>query len=175
LILTVLLILQIKHFFCDFVLQTPYQFLNKGIYGHPGGFIHAGLHASTSMIAFFVIRPSLTLGAAIATPLMLPFLDQPLVQDYLPIFWVILFATLLRVAADAYGFALLALHRDRAIATIAVAGALASAGLNLVLTPLIGLWGAAIAFAITSGGLFAARYFFSRPRTFSISERPAKS
>jgi len=65
LILTVLLILQIKHFFCDFVLQTPYQFLNKGIYGHPGGFIHAGLHASTSMIAFFVIRPSLTLGAAI--------------------------------------------------------------------------------------------------------------
>jgi len=117
----------------------------------------------------------LTLGAAIATPLMLPFLDQPLVQDYLPIFWVILFATLLRVAADAYGFALLALHRDRAIATIAVAGALASAGLNLVLTPLIGLWGAAIAFAITSGGLFAARYFFSRPRTFSISERPAKS
>jgi O-antigen/teichoic acid export membrane protein len=117
----------------------------------------------------------LTLGAAIATPLMLPFLDQPLVQEYLPVFWVILFATLLRVAADAYGFALLALHRDRAIAIIAFGGAIASAGLNLTLTPLAGLWGAAIAFAITSGGLFAARYSFSRTRTFLISGRPAKS
>lgn len=117
----------------------------------------------------------LSLGAAIATPLLVPFLDQPLVQDYLPIFWVILFATLLRVAADAYGFALLALHRDRATAIIALGGAIASAGLNLILTPLAGLWGAAIAFAITSGGLFTARYFFSRPGTFSISERPAKS
>ena len=117
----------------------------------------------------------LALGAAIATPLLLPYLGRPLVEESLPIFWIVLFASLLRVAADAYGYVLLALNRDRAIATIAVAGALASAGLNLVLTPLIGLWGAAIAFAITSGGLFTARYFFSRTRTFSIGECPAKS
>jgi len=104
----------------------------------------------------------LALGAAIATPLMLPFLDQPLVQDYLPIFWVILFATLLRAAADAYGFALLALHRDRAIAIIALGGAIASAGLNLILTPLAGLWGASAAYVLTSGGLFAARFWQSR-------------
>jgi O-antigen/teichoic acid export membrane protein len=117
----------------------------------------------------------LALGAVIATPLLLPYLGRPLVQQSLPIFWIVLFASLLRVAADAYGFVLLALNRDRAIATIAVAGALASAGMNLVLTPLIGLWGAAIAFAITSGGLFAARYFFSRARTFSSRECPAKN
>ena len=104
----------------------------------------------------------LTLGAIIATPLMIPFLDQPLVDDYLPIFWIILVATLLRTAADAYGLALLALYQDRAIAVIAVGGAVASVLLNLVLTPLAGLWGASLAYALTSGGLFGARYYFSR-------------
>jgi len=74
----------------------------------------------------------LALGAAIATPLIVPFLHQPLVEDYLPIFWMILLATMLRVAADAYGFILLALHRDRTIAGIAAGGAVASAGLNLI-------------------------------------------
>ncbi len=34
----------IKHFVVDFLLQKPYQFLNKGTYGHPGGLLHAGLH-----------------------------------------------------------------------------------------------------------------------------------
>jgi len=65
LVLAVLLILQIKHFVADFVLQTPYQFLNKGKYGHPGGIIHAGIHAIGSLFAFLVITPSLLLGLAI--------------------------------------------------------------------------------------------------------------
>lgn len=65
LILIVLAILQLKHFLCDFVLQRPYQFLNKGIYGHPGGLLHAGLHSISSMVVFLVIRPSVMLGAAI--------------------------------------------------------------------------------------------------------------
>jgi len=94
---------------------------------------------------------------------MLPYLDRPLVQDYLPAFWVILLATLLRIAADSYGFMLLALHRDRAIALIALSGAIASALLNLVLTPLAGLWGASLAYVLTSAGLFAARYALCRP------------
>lgn len=66
-------------------------------------------------------------------------------------------------------------NRDRAIATIAFAGELASAGMNIVLTPLAGLWGAPTAYAITSGGLFAARYFFSRPGRLSIRACAAKS
>jgi O-antigen/teichoic acid export membrane protein len=104
----------------------------------------------------------LTVGAAIATPLLIPYLDEPLVQDYLPVFWVILLATLLRVAADSYGFVLLAQHQDRAIATIAVGGAIVSAALNSILTPLAGLWGASVAYVLTAGGLFAARFWKSR-------------
>jgi hypothetical protein len=65
LVLLVLLILQVKHYICDYVLQTEYQYSNKGRYGHPGGFIHAGLHALTTIFAFAVITPSLALGLAI--------------------------------------------------------------------------------------------------------------
>src|SRR5690606_23372356 len=44
-----------KHFVCDFVLQSPYQLRNKGRYGHPGGLLHAGIHAlgSAAILAFF--------------------------------------------------------------------------------------------------------------------------
>jgi hypothetical protein len=65
LVLGALVLLQVKHFICDFAIQTPYQFLNKGIYGHPGGLIHAGLHAGTGALVFFIITPPLGLGIAI--------------------------------------------------------------------------------------------------------------
>ena len=38
----ILLLLALKHFIADALLQRPYQYLNKGIYGHPGGIVHAG-------------------------------------------------------------------------------------------------------------------------------------
>lgn len=33
-----------KHFIIDFPLQRPFQYLNKGTYGHLGGVVHALLH-----------------------------------------------------------------------------------------------------------------------------------
>jgi hypothetical protein len=42
--LVIVLFFIIKHFLADFVLQTPYQYLNKHIFMHPGGLIHAGIH-----------------------------------------------------------------------------------------------------------------------------------
>lgn len=61
----ILVVLQIKHFLCDFVLQNSYQLLNKGTYLHPGGLFHAGLHALFTISAFLVVRPAFTLGVAI--------------------------------------------------------------------------------------------------------------
>ncbi|MCK5616410.1 DUF3307 domain-containing protein [Candidatus Pacearchaeota archaeon] len=45
-----------KHWLVDFVLQTPYQFMNKGKYGHPGGLLHSGL------MVIFSIPVALVLG-----------------------------------------------------------------------------------------------------------------
>lgn len=42
----------IKHFIIDFPLQTPFQWMNKGKYGHLGGLLHAVLHGFFTMVVF---------------------------------------------------------------------------------------------------------------------------
>jgi hypothetical protein len=61
-----LLALQVKHFLCDFVLQTAYQVRTKGIYGHVGGFIHSGLHATLTVPALLIFGASLPAIAIVA-------------------------------------------------------------------------------------------------------------
>src|SRR5258706_6464374 len=56
---------EVKHFVYDFVLQTAYQYRNKGIYGHPAGFVHAGLHAAGSLPAVLILTETAWLAAAV--------------------------------------------------------------------------------------------------------------
>ncbi|GLQ53863.1 DUF3307 domain-containing protein [Devosia nitrariae] len=54
--LVALLLLEAKHFLFDFVLQSPYQAKNKGVYGHPGGILHAALHVlGTAVVMVFFL------------------------------------------------------------------------------------------------------------------------
>jgi hypothetical protein len=63
--LIAVLILLIKHLVFDFFLQTAYQYKNKGIYGHPGGILHAGLHAFGTSFLFLYVFPGAALAAQI--------------------------------------------------------------------------------------------------------------
>ena len=65
LLLWSLVVFEVKHFICDFVLQTAYLYRNKGIYGHRAGFIHAGLHAAGSLPAVLLLSRDPSLIAAI--------------------------------------------------------------------------------------------------------------
>jgi O-antigen/teichoic acid export membrane protein len=67
----------------------------------------------------------------------------------------------MRMAADFYGLILLALQRDRAIAVVAALNAVFSAAVTAALTVLLGLWGTAIAFALTTTATFIARWWLS--------------
>jgi hypothetical protein len=62
--LVALTLLQVKHLICDFFLQTSNQIENKGTYGHPGGMIHAGIHAIGTVPVFWVY-PTAFVPAAI--------------------------------------------------------------------------------------------------------------
>lgn len=64
-LIAVLVVLQVKHFFCDYTLQTLYMLRNKGTYFHPGGIIHSGLHAIASIAAFLVVMPTALLGVGL--------------------------------------------------------------------------------------------------------------
>jgi hypothetical protein len=60
-------VLMFKHAVADFYLQTAYQYLNKGKYGHPGGFIHAGIHTALTPLVYLVMMPgSFLIAGAIA-------------------------------------------------------------------------------------------------------------
>lgn len=64
-VLVAFVLFQLKHFLCDFVLQTPFQFRNKGSYGHPGGVLHAGLHVLGTIPVLVLFAPRFGLAAAI--------------------------------------------------------------------------------------------------------------
>jgi hypothetical protein len=64
--LILLLLLTIKHFVLDFVYQPPYQWQNKGTYGHIGGIIHSGQHAlATLLILMFFTGPVVGISLSI--------------------------------------------------------------------------------------------------------------
>lgn len=50
-----MLLFQTKHFICDFVLQTYSLIQKKGVYLHPAGLLHAGLHALGSIPALLIL------------------------------------------------------------------------------------------------------------------------
>lgn len=64
--LLLLLAFQLKHFIFDFFYQPPYQWKNKGTFGHPGGLLHSAQHAVPT---FFLLAGFA--GVAIAWPLAL--------------------------------------------------------------------------------------------------------
>lgn len=55
LILLSMLVFQLKHFLCDFLLQTYDQIRFKGKYLHPAGLLHAGLHMLGSIPALYIL------------------------------------------------------------------------------------------------------------------------
>jgi hypothetical protein len=62
--LVALLAFQIKHFVCDFVLQTEYQIQKKSIYGHPAGLLHAATHILGSVPALLILSAPISLIGA---------------------------------------------------------------------------------------------------------------
>ena len=59
--LFIIALLFIKHFIIDFPLQKPYQYLNKGTYGHPGGLLHAGFHGMGTWVCLVWYAPQAAL------------------------------------------------------------------------------------------------------------------
>ena len=64
-LIAIFVVLQIKHFICDYPLQTLYHLRNKGTYFHPGGIVHSGIHALATTSTFLVVTPTLVLGVSI--------------------------------------------------------------------------------------------------------------
>ncbi len=76
-----LIFLTLKHFVVDFLLQTPYQWQNKGKFLHPGGLLHACLHglATAIILAVFII-PLKTIAVVVLVEMLVHYFT-----DYLKV------------------------------------------------------------------------------------------
>jgi hypothetical protein len=55
----------IKHFVADFLLQTPYQYKNKGIFLHPGGLLHGSITIGATAVVLFLFQVPLSLWSVL--------------------------------------------------------------------------------------------------------------
>jgi hypothetical protein len=99
LILLSMFLFQIKHFVCDFLLQTYDQIRFKGKYLHPAGLLHAGLHMLGSIPALLVLTWSpVTIAALVVAEFLIHYhtdwakaqLDSALrLNDQNSLYWAI--------------------------------------------------------------------------------------
>lgn len=64
-VLALIMALTYKHFVADFLYQPPYQFMNKGTYGHWGGLVHSGQHVLLTAVILWFFPVSASLMATI--------------------------------------------------------------------------------------------------------------
>ena len=64
--LTLLFLLQFKHLFADFYLQTPRMLRDRSVYLHMGRLQHAGLHSVGSLIAMVLVGVPVALAGVVA-------------------------------------------------------------------------------------------------------------
>ena len=65
-VIVLLFLLQTKHLFADFYLQTPRMLRDRGRYLHLGRLQHAGLHAVGSLVAMVVVGVAVPLALGVA-------------------------------------------------------------------------------------------------------------
>lgn len=70
-LLTLLALLQLKHFYADFYLQTHAQTVKKGVWLHPIGISHSIEHAYCSLIAVFIFSLVFTISLPLAILIVL--------------------------------------------------------------------------------------------------------
>ncbi len=58
-------LLQLKHWIADFVLQTDKMIVEKGVYGSSYGVYHSVIHAVGTFLAFFWVHPIIAVATAI--------------------------------------------------------------------------------------------------------------
>ena len=71
-ILSAFLYLHLKHYLCDFPLQSGYQLRTKGIYGDFGGILHASIHGLATLPVFLLFHAATkTLVAIVVSEFLL--------------------------------------------------------------------------------------------------------
>lgn len=100
----------------------------------------------------------LGIATGCAFHVLLPLLKQPSIANHLPAFWLIMAALGVRNIADAGAMALFTAHRDRIMTVTNVASVVGLVIAQILLLPLLGLYGAGAAILMTFLGISLWRF-----------------
>lgn len=123
-----------------------------------GGYQQHGEAVWRFMQTTTLATAALSVVVGVAFQVFLPWLGQPLLAQNLPAFWLIVAGMGCRALADFEAMGLFTAHRDRltTLTNIVSVGVLAAT--QLVLLPLMGLYGAGAAILVTFIGIAIWRY-----------------
>ncbi len=65
----------IKHLLFDFCWQTPYEWQNKGTYGHFGGIQHSGKHALATFLMMVILSWALGFNASMLLIILISLME----------------------------------------------------------------------------------------------------
>lgn len=141
---------------------------------HDGGATAHQQMTSNLMKTTTLATVVLGIATGVAFYLLLPFLKQPAVGDYLGAFWLMMAGMAARNVADCGAMGLFTARRDKIMSVTNIAAVIALSAAQLVLLPIAGLYGAGIAILVTFGGiaLWRHRLLFGAATVDDVS-RPA--
>jgi len=147
------------------VLQVQRPLLIKAY--HDGGLSAHRRLTSNLMKTTALATATLSAATGLAFQLLLPFLRQPAVGDYLAAFWLMMAGMAARNVADCGAMALFTARRDSIMSLTNVVAVIALSAAQLILLPISGLYGAGAAILMTFGAiaLWRHRLLFGALRT----------
>lgn len=94
-VLLLLVLLTVKHYICDFVLQSGWMIAEKGHYGRLGGIVHSGIHGVATVLILLLITKNIEISVILAlldmlTHYHLDWIKSRISKNYRPIdkaFW----------------------------------------------------------------------------------------
>ncbi|MBX2833990.1 MAG: oligosaccharide flippase family protein [Micavibrio sp.] len=118
---------------------------------------------------------ALALGIAAAgfLYLLLPYLDKPLAMEWYPLLLPITGALFLFIIAEVLGLIFYSQHKDGLTLRTSLTQLCIAAVLNMALIPFFGLWGAAIALALTAMCLIGVEFFYVKKYNLLHKGRPS--
>lgn len=99
----------------------------------------------------------LGLAGALVFPYLLPFLERPQAESYMPVLWILLVSLMIRTGFDLLGNLLYATGRDRPLVATTMSVLPLTVVTNLLLLPVLGIYGAALAAVVTQSCVLLAR------------------
>lgn len=101
--------------------------------------------------------------AGVAVSLLVPYIDRPLVIEWLPVLWVVLAVVVVSLLREVQVLVFYSLHEDALLFKSIMVMLAVALSLNLLLIPMLGLWGAALAFLAVNMTMLGLQGFLARP------------